>query len=165
VAQSQHEGDMRIKGNLSCTTFTAPNGSIDNAAIEALAGIAANKLEHRYQPTFAQPNTTAAAETHAIHVVYGTTGEVIAFRAGSIAACIGDSTVTVDLKKNGTTMLSSVITLDSGNTARVVEAGTISGAGTLAAGDLLEIVIAVSAGTGTLATGVYVQAIINEDAE
>ena len=48
--------------------------------------------------------------------------------------------------------------------AYVVEAGTIS-SGALATGDLLEVVIAVSAGTGTLATGVYAQAIINEDAD
>jgi hypothetical protein len=72
--------------------------------------------------------------------------------------------VTVDLKKNGVSILTSVITLDSGNTNRVVEAGTISGDGTLAAGDWLEVTIAISAGTGTLATGVYAELILNEDA-
>lgn len=164
MAQSRHEGDLRITGNLSCYTFSPPDGSIDNAAIEAAAGIAATKLEHQYQPVFAQANSTATAETRALHVVYGTAGEVLAFRAGSIAKCTGDSTVTVDLKKNGSSILTGVITLDSGNTNRVVEAGTIS-SGALATGDLLEVVIAVSAGTGTLATGVYAQAIINEDAD
>ena len=38
------------------------------------------------------------------------TGVTLAFKAGSIAKAVGDSTVTVDLKKNGTTVLSAPIT-------------------------------------------------------
>ncbi len=158
------EGDVHITDNLSCKTFTPPLNSIKNASIEAAAGIAASKQEHRYVRGWSQPNTTATAETRTVHVVYGATGDIVAFRAGSIAKCTGDSTVTVDLKKNGSSILTAVITLDSGNTNRIVEAGTISGDGTLAAGDWLEITIAISAGSGTLATGVYAELILNEDA-
>lgn len=163
MATSRFEGDFHVAGNLGCKTFTPPLNCIKNASIEADAGIDADKLEHRFTRGWSQPNTTATAETRTIHVVYGATGNVVAFRAGSIAKCVGDSTVTVDLKKNGSSILTSVITLDSGNTNRVVEAATISSA-SLAVGDWLEIVIAISAGTGTLATGVYAEAIIDEDA-
>ena len=164
MAQSRFEGDAYFAGNLGAKTFSPPAGSITNAAVAALAGIDSTKLEHQHRVGWSQANVTAAAETRVVYVCYGTAGTILDFRAGSIAKAVGDSTVTVDLRKNGTTVLSSVITLDSGNTNRVVEAGTIS-SGTLVAGDLLEVVIAVSAGTGTLATGVYAQAVINEDAD
>ena len=162
MAQSKIEGDVRVTGNISCSTLTIPAGSVRNASIEEDAEIEATKLEHKYEPVFAQPNTTATAETRAVHLVHGATGEVLAFKAGSIAACIGDSTITVDLKKNGSSILTSVITLDSSNTNRVAEAGTISGSGAIAVGDLLEVVVAVSAGTGTLGTGVFASVELTE---
>jgi hypothetical protein len=80
-----------------------------------------------------------------------------------VAIAVGGATVTVDVKKNGATVLSSVITLDSGNTARIMENGTLSGT-TLAAGDFLEAVIVATAGGGTIPTGLLVQVIIDEDA-
>lgn len=163
MAMSQLEGDVRVGGNLSCKTFTPPSSCIRNASIEALAGVSATKLEHRHQLTFAQANTAATDETRAVHVVHGTTGTITAFRAGSIAKAVGDATCTVDLLKNGVSALSSVITLDSGNTNRVAEDGTIS-TPSLAEGDLLEIVIDGTIGTGTLPTGVYASLVVTEDA-
>jgi hypothetical protein len=83
---------------------------------------------------------------------------------GSIAKAIGDSTVTVDVKKNGTSVLSSVVTLNSSNTARIAVAATIDGTqDDLVAGDWLEVVITISAGTGTLPTGVFVQVEVDQD--
>lgn len=162
MAQSKIEGDVRVTGNISCSTLTIPAGAVRNASIEEVAGIEATKLEHKYEPVFAQPNTTATAETRAVHLVHGASGQVLAFKAGCIAKCVGDSTITVDLKKNGSSMLTGVITLDSGDTNRVAVAGTISGAGTLAVGDLLEITVAVTAGTGTLGTGVFASVELTE---
>lgn len=164
MALSRHEGDLHITGNLSAKTVQLPAGTVDNADIEAAAGIDASKLEHRHQITAAQPKTTAADETRVIHVVYGATGTVLAFRAGSIVANIGDSTVTVDLKKNGSSILTAPITLDSGDSAYAKVAGTIDTPG-LVAGDVLEVVIDATVGTGTLATGVFCELVLNEDAE
>ena len=90
-------------------------------------------------------------------------GTVNSVKAGSIAAAIGDSTVTIDIKKNGSTILSAVITLDSSNTARITEAGTISRAGTFVAGDWYEVVIIATAGTRTLPTGVFVLCEVDQD--
>ena len=74
-----------------------------------------------------------------------------------------DSTVTVDVKKNGVSVLTAVITLDSANTARIAEDGTLdSGEVTLAVDDLLEIVIVATVGTGTLATGPFVDVVVEE---
>lgn len=162
---SQIYGDQNFKGNVTLSSVTLPDGCVDDDAVAAGASIAADKLRHQYLPTYAQANTAAVDETRVIHVVHGTTGEVTAFVAGSIAKAVGDATCTVDLKKNGTTVLTAPITLDSGNTNRVAEAGTISGTVTLAVGDVLEVVIDGTIGTGTLPTGVFCSATVVEDAD
>lgn len=155
------EGALRVRGQLFADSMSLPANSVGDLEVNPSSPITADKLEHQYLPGWAQPNTTATAETRAIHVARGP-GTIEGFRAGSIAKNVGDSTVTVDLRKNGTTVLSAVITLDSGNTNRVVEAGALSGSPTVVAGDVLEVVIAISAGTGTLATGVFCQAVVRE---
>lgn len=156
------EGDLRVRGAFVADTITLPANAVGDDQVNGTDPITADKLIHQYSPGWSQPNTTATAETRVIHVAKGP-GTIEAFRAGSIAANVGDSTVTVDLKKNGSSVLSSVITLDNSNTARVVEAGTLSGSPTVVAGDVLEVVIAISAGTGTLATGVFCQAVVREE--
>ncbi len=156
-------GDLQVTGNLSSGSMTIADSAVTNAKVAAAAGIEASKLQHQYIQKYSQPNTTATAVTQAVHVATGA-GVVESFAAGSIAACTGDATITVDLKKNGTTMLTAVITLDSANTAYVAEAGAISGGGTYAAGDVLTIVVTVNAGTGALATGLFAAACLREAA-
>lgn len=156
------EGDLRVRGAFVADMITLPANAVGDDQVNGTDPITADKLIHQYSPGWSQPNTTATAETRVIHVAKGP-GTIEAFRAGSIAKNTGDSTVTVDLRKNGTTVLSSVITLDNANTNRVVEAGTLSGSPTVVAGDVLEVVIAISAGTGTLATGVFCQAVVREE--
>lgn len=124
----------------------------------------AASVVQRYRQSYSQANATATTETRVIHVARGATGTVKSFRAGSIVANIGAATVTIDLKKNNVSVLSAVITLDSGNTARVPEAGTITSAA-YSVDDWFEIVITATAGGGTLATGLYVEAEFEEDAE
>lgn len=157
--------DLHVNGTFTCKAMAAPAGSITAAAIAAAAGIPATKLQHQHELTFGQPNTTAATETRVVHVVYGTTGSILAFKAGSIGVCAGAATITVDLKKNGTSVLSSPITLNSGNAARVAVAGTLSGSPTLAAGDVLEVVVTATAGGGTLGTGLFASVVLTEDAQ
>lgn len=163
MSLSTIEGDLRVRGTLIVDDFAPPNSSIGNAQIDVADPINSDKLEHQYLPTYSQPNTTATTETRVIHVARAA-GTIEGFRAGSIAACSGAATITFDLKKNGTTVLSSVITLDNANTARVIEAGTLSGSPTVAAGDVLEVVITATASGGTLGTGAFCQAIVREGA-
>jgi hypothetical protein len=148
------------------TIFAGPTqlktGCVRNVDIEANAGIATSKLEHPVYTCYGQ-NGTAVAATVPIHTVVGVAGVIEAVGLGSIVACVGDATITVDVKLNGTTILSAPVELDSTNTARVAVAGVLS-VTALAAGDLLEVVIAVDAGTGTLGTGLFVQVKLREDA-
>jgi hypothetical protein len=143
---------------------TITPGTVVNADLADAAAITATKLQHQYSPVFAQANSDAESDTgRVLHVVKGATGTIVAFRAGSIVAATGNATVTIDLKNNGTSVLSGVITLDSNNTAYVVEEGTIA-IPAVAAGDVLTLVIVATAGTGTLPTGLFAQAVIREDA-
>ena len=155
--------DLTVRGVLSASTVALPANAITSSTqVQAGANLNADKLEQRFFPHWAQPNSAATTETRTLFVARraGTVNEVI---AGSIAAAIGDSTVTLDVKKNGSTILSAVITLDSGNTARIVESGTIDGAGTFVAGDWFEVIITATVGTGTLPTGVFIQMEVDQD--
>lgn len=158
------ESDVHVAGSLTCQTFGPPAASIDNAAIRPDAKIAASKLQHQHHCFYAQPNTTATAETRAIYLVRGVTTNIVSVRAGSIGVCTGNATMTVDVRKNGATILASPITLNSSNSPRVSVAGTIATAAG-AANDLYEVVITVNAGTGTLGTGLFVMVRAEEDAQ
>jgi hypothetical protein len=155
-------GDLYVAGNITGKTMTVPDGSVTNAAVAATAGIAASKLRHTFRQRYAQPNTTATTETRVIHLVVGATGTINGFSAGSIVANIGAATVTVDLRKNGATVLTGVITLNNANTAYVPAAGVIASPNVVA-GDVLSVVITATAGGGTLATGAYCEVNLDED--
>ena len=139
-------------------------GTVQDADLAASANLDPTKMRHQYCPVFAQANSAAASDTgRVIHVVKGTTGTVVAFRAGSIVAATGNATVTIDLKKNGTTVLAAVITLDNANTAYTLEEGTLS-VTAVAAGDVLTLVIVATVGTGALPTGLFAEVVVREDA-
>lgn len=154
--------DLYVNGTLRAKTFVPSDGAISNQHIAAAAAIAASKLVHQHRATYSQPNTTATTETRTIHCVRGATGTIKEIAVGSIVANVGAATVTVDLRKNGTTVLTGVVTLNNTHTARQNVTGTLAGAGVVA-GDDLDIVITATAGGGTLATGVFVAVTIDED--
>jgi len=155
------QGDYRYLGELQCQTLTIPAGTIVNADVNANADIAVTKVRHLHSITYGATGS-AASVTIPIHCSYAA-GTIKAIKAGSIVACVGDSTVTVNVLKNGVSVLTGVITLDNANTARIAEDGTLdSGKVTLAADDLLEIVIVATVGTGTLATGPFVDVVVEE---
>jgi hypothetical protein len=100
MAQSYTDGNHHVKGRITAEQMTIPDGTVTDAAVASNAGIAATKLQHRHQVGWQQPNTAATTETRTLFVARGT-GAVEELVAGSIAKAIGDSTVTIDLKKNG----------------------------------------------------------------
>lgn len=162
MSASRIDGDVYINGNLTCKGFKAAPLSINNAAIAVAAAIDATKITQQPRVNFHQPNTAATTERRAVYCVYGATANLLAFRAGSIAIAVGAATVTVDLQKNGVSILTAVITLDTANVARVPEAGSFSSTA-FVAGDLLEIVVTATAGGGILPTGVFAQIVLSED--
>ena len=161
-------GDYQFLGAISAKTINQPLGSISDAEIQAGAPgnyIEASKVSHKHIKTFAQDfTTTAVAERRVVHVVHGATATVEQFQCGAAVAAIGGATATIDLKKNGTTILTGTISLTSATAAfaSLFAAGFTSTA--LVAGDVLEIAItAVASGGGTLALGVFAQVTLYED--
>lgn len=159
-------GNLLVRGQLVPQGgMVIPAASIGNTQVGTTDPIAADKLQHQLQPCYVTGSaTTAAAATQAVHVVRGVSGTLVGFDLGSIVANIGDSTVTVDLKRNGTSLLTAAVTLTSAHAAREVVAATLLTTA-LAADDVLEVVVTVSAGTGTLAKGVFARVTLREDAE
>lgn len=165
MATGQFNEDIYINGNLSPKTFTPPAGCIDDTAVKAAAGIQASKLQHQHEPQYNQVHGSAATTVRQVlHVVKGATGTLEKFRAGVVVACIGAATISIQLKKNGSNILSAALVLDNANAAFAIEdaAGLTSTA--LVAGDVLEVDITAMAGGGTLGQGLFCQAIVREDA-
>ena len=137
---------MRVKEEayfeqtLQAATLIPSTGCVLNKHVAADAGLEASKLEHRFMRYLNQDDTVVAV-TIPIQVARGA-GVVKKVEAGSIVVCTTGS-VTIDVKKNGTTVLTSVITLDDGNAVRVMEAGTIAGDGSYLADDFFEVVVAI----------------------
>lgn len=159
MADGYLETDLRITGAFSAGSMVLPAGSVKNTTVVGNAGISAEKVEHRNKPYLTQTGTAVAATS----VVYLATATCVinAVKALSIGICTTPATITIDCLKNGTTVLSSTIVLDDGNTARLAEAGTLS-VTSMTAGDVLEFVVTVNAGGGTLGTGLYCWAEIDE---
>jgi hypothetical protein len=157
-------GDLHVAGALTARELQIPDGSLHDDGVAAAANIAASKLEHQWVKTFAQGSAVTAVDaTQPIHVVHGTTGAVVAIEAGCVVACIGDSTVAIDLLLNGVSILTAPISIDSGDAAYAKVGGAIDD-GTLADGDVLEVDVDATVGTGTLGTGLFVAVTITEKA-
>ena len=146
---------------LQAKTLVPSAGCVLDAHVGAGANVDALKLR-RIRNYEAGRVGTAASETIPLGRAKGV-GTVLSVFVGSVAINAGNATVTVDIKKNGTTILSAVVTLDSGNTAYVFEEGTLSGTPTLAIGDFLTAVVVATIGTGTLATGLCISVSTHED--
>jgi len=155
--------DVVISGTLYAQNMVIPAASVGNSQIPAAAAIDASKVMHQHRAVYTQgsSSTTAAADTKVIFTVYGTSGTIIAFRAGAVVPNVGAATCTVDLRKNGTTVLSAVITLNNTQTARQLVSGAVTTTA-VASGDVLEVVVTATAGGGTLAQGLFASVTVNE---
>jgi hypothetical protein len=155
-------GSVTFVGQVSIT-----GGYITNTAVAAAAGIAASKLQHQHQPVVssADQNTTIASSRQVIHCCRGATATITSFNAClTVLANAGAATVTVDLLKNGTTILTAPISISSADAIRSLEAGTLSSS-SLVAGDILEVDVVATAGGGTLGKGLLAVLNVREDAQ
>lgn len=149
----QISDSLYVGGKLTCQSFEAPS---------AYRLPTANAV-HRFKPVYNQKNGTAVVdEERVVHTVTGTSGTIVSISAGVITACAGAAEIDVDLHKNGSSILSAAITIDSGDAAYAEVAGTISNT-SLVQGDSLEIVVDETTGGGTQGQGLFVNLVIDED--
>jgi hypothetical protein len=132
------------------------SGAVANVQVASGANIDAAKLNHAHRCVYAQGSgTSATSATQVFHVVIGTAGTVQAVKAGAVVAAVGTDTCTIDVKKNGTSILSATISLTSSQTARQLVSGTVTTSSAVA-GDVYEVVVTPTHSTGTLAQGIFV---------
>lgn len=157
--------DFYIGGSLFVSGgFALPDNAITDAKVVAGANVAAAKLEHQYEPTIKLSDhaTSVAAQRVPAHKVRGATGSVEEFKVDCSVLATGGSSCTVDLLKNGVSILTAPITLDSTATVNTAVFGAIASAG-LVAGDRLDVVVA--GVTGTTAKGVAAYPVVREKAQ
>ena len=78
-----------------------------------------------------------------------------AVRAGCITLPTENAATTINVLKNGVTVLTGTFAIDAANTVLVAESGTLS-VTSMAAGDLITAAVTAAAGTGALGTGLFV---------
>jgi hypothetical protein len=157
--------DLFVNGNLSAKTMTVPAGAVLDAGVGtggAGANIQAIKLQHQYDITYSQDSTTSATvERRVCHVAKGGNGTIVDFRVGAVVAAAAAGNCVFDLLKNGTTVLSGTITIDSTNLAYTTKQPSGYTSTSYVAGDVFEFKVTSSAVTKP--TGVFLQLILRED--
>lgn len=118
--------------------------------------------------TWTPPNA-CVADTRVLHQVPGKTATILAFRGGCAVAPIAGNITTLDLRKNGTSILVAPITLAAVVTPPTVPtlAYTIYTADLSVAaavkGDVLELVITITGAGGAYSKGTWGQVVLFED--
>lgn len=162
MAQSIVQSDLLVNGAVSCNSLAVKTPDVTDARVAPAAGIQASKLQMQHEKSYSQVGGAgSAAETKVVHVVYGATGTVLSFKAGSKTANVGAATITVDLWKNGSSILTAAISLTSATAAYALVSAALASVN-LVAGDVLEVVVTVAAGGGTLGNGVFAALVLTE---
>lgn len=164
MPQDIDHSDINFTGQIAFERApVVPTSSFGDREIDVTDPILATKLKHQYAPTLAQVHGSAAVTERKVVHVAKSAGNVTGIEAGIVVAAVGAATVTIDLRKNGTTILSGVITIDVANSAYAKEAGVIS-VDSYSLGDVFELVITATAGGGTLPQGLFVSTVFREGA-
>lgn len=157
----RQEGDLLVTGTARFGNVSLPANSVGDFAVDAANPITVEKLEHQYSVMYSQKKgTSVAAERKVVHYAYGA-GEIANCIAGVTAAAVGDSTCTVNIKKNGSNILSAAIVIDNTNVVNAAESGAFT-SNTYVAGDVIEVDATISAGSGTLPQGLFVNLVLRE---
>lgn len=156
--------NLQVLDRLVAKTFKCADSQITNDQINQAAPIKNDKYLREFKLEQAQDYaTTVASKRTVVHGAKGL-GVILLVRATLAAlACSGAATITVDLLKNGSSILSSVLTFNSttGTTLRAFLDATIS-VTSYAADDVFEFNVVATAGGGTIGKGLYCEAILQE---
>lgn len=165
-------GDIEVQGTASFGGAVGlPANSVTNAVFSTLTTdrLAYTKAVHYSQKVLSiAPATTVTTQTVAIHMAYGAATISHVWIRPATAPAGGDLKYTVDIQKaaDGSGSLSSVLSaaveISSADSSNTQQAGTVSSA-SLAAKDVLYVVITTSGSTGTQGTGLVVSVGISEN--
>lgn len=162
-------GNLTVRGVLRPDAFVMPTATVGNSEINPADPIGVDKQVHQYNNCLGDPRATSIATTTGrfIYRARGA-GTIREFSVGVIVAGVtwaGGGEAEVDLLKNGSTALSSTITIDGATAA--LESGQqsagLAGGGAYTANDVFEVAVTVTAGTGTVPKGLYCSLVVSED--
>jgi hypothetical protein len=146
--------DVTYQGTLKAAKLALPADAVGDTQVDTARPISAAKLEHQHCKQFAQAHGTAAtSERRVVHAARAA-GSLTEVRAGLSVVCAGAATVTIQVLKNGTNVLTSTLQLDN-TTAIFTSVLGVFSATTYVAGDVFEVSTTATAGGGTLGQGVY----------
>ena len=160
----RQEDDGIFTGDIVFNNAVLNSACVNDAQVGVAAAIQASKMRHQHRQRYSQELATAASTgSYVIHVFKGATGGVLAFGCGAAVKPSGDGSVTMNLKRGTTVILSSAMTLNSASTNYGVALGTV-GTSACTVGDVLVLSIAASTGTaGAVGTGVFAFVDVLED--
>lgn len=154
--------DMHFGGTLSADVVKPSAGCLLDTHISASCNADPVKFRRRVIAALHQSGTMATDAGQLIYTYRPATNGVIKdVRAVSKTVCTVDATCTIDVLKDGVTVLVAAIVLDSGNAAYTPEAGTID-VSAIAQNECLEVTVTAAAGGGVLGTELLVQVEIEE---
>lgn len=141
MAQSVVEGDLLVRGALVAQSLPIPANAVTDASIQAGAGVQYTKVQQQRSKVLALSDHTvdAAVTRKVIHRVRGATGTLLKFGVGATQAAGASSSATVDLKKNGSTVLTATITLDNTTSGYTLKEAAGFTSAALVTGDVLEV--------------------------
>ena len=174
-------GDLYVRGSLKIgnklQVDEIPSACVEDSSVKADAAVAATKIEQQHAISYYQPDgTDVVAAIMPVHIVYGATGTLIGFEAACVDAPTGGTaTFTVDLQKANEGAPAPATVLDGGTPITFVNddtddcevlAGTLDSSKLiLSVGDILFVVVVVSAGTGAQGQGLIVTLTLRETPE
>ncbi len=167
---SRIEGDMNFAGKVTfLDTVTLYKDSITDQHIAPSAKIQASKLVHRHVLVYAVPDGQSVSAITRLLYLAAAAGKLRRVEVRPTQVPTGDYSYTVDVQRasdgSGTwsSLLSSVITVDSSASADTKKSGTLVASPDLAAGDALRLVITTSGTSGTQGQGLVVLVELEED--
>lgn len=156
------DDDLFVDGNLSAKQVTLPAGTVTNSAVVGSAGISASKLQQQINKNYSQDGTTdATVERKIVHVAYGATGTLVAFAVGAVTKAAAAGNAVIDLLKNGSSILTAQITLDSTTNNYILKNAAGFSSTSFVAGDVFEIQVVSAAATKP--KGLFFQFVATED--
>lgn len=170
AAPSLLTGNYTFQNNVVIVgALTFPDGSVDDDAIEAGAGIDASKLVHQHPIAYRQAgiDESPAGDDTVLHIFRGSATMLAVQAVMETAPSGGDKQVSIDVKLGDedtsyTTILSSALEITSSEADREVVSGTVS-VSSAVAGDSLKIEITPSGSTGSYGTGLCVIVWVREN--
>lgn len=143
----------RISGPISLDAGSVNNSHISNQAADIIDAAKVMPVVTKTERFGLYSGDTPVSKTVVIYQAQKA-GTIRAFNAGLVAGG-SSASMTFDLKKNGTSVLSAPVTVTNTNGNRSQVSGAIA-TPSYVAGDLFEVVLTVSSSTG--ATGPYATA-------